>query len=420
MTKTRVLLLGSGGREHAMAQALGTAPELELLIAPGNPGMARLGELLPVDLADVAAVARLSAERRVDVVVPGSESLLCAGIADALQAVSIACCGPTAAAARLEGSKVFMRELTAPLGIPAPRFAIVRAAADLDAALTICASWGGVPVVKADGLAGGKGVWLPANLDECAERAAQLLSRGPVLLEERLHGEEASLFFACHGTTSVLLPSARDHKRLLDGDRGPNTGGMGAISPSPLLTPALAERIHEGIVQPVLASLAARGAPFVGFLFAGLMISEQGPRLLEFNVRLGDPEAQAVLPRLGEGEFLRLVRAIAEDRLTGFRMTIDPRPTCAVVVCAPGYPEAPALGAEIGIAPQLAAARTTDDAWLLHAGTRLHDGGLRSAGGRVLTIVGRGESAAAARQHAYQALRGVQLAGRHVRTDIGL
>lgn len=403
-----------------MAQALRTAPELELFVAPGNPGIRALGEALQVDLSDVTTIAHRAAELRIDVVVPGPEALLCAGLADALHAVGIPCCGPTAAAARLEGSKVFMRELTAPLAVPGPRFTIVRDAGALDAALEACAAWGGVPVVKADGLAGGKGVSLPESLSECAEQAAPLLLRGPVLLEERLYGEEASLFFACHGADNVPLPSARDHKRLHDGDRGPNTGGMGAISPSPALTAALIDQVRERIVQPVLDALRVRGTPFIGFLFVGLMLTAQGPRLLEFNVRLGDPEAQAILPRFRDGEFLHLVLAIARGHLNGFRPLIDPRPTCALVVCAPGYPDDPELGAEITIEPTLAAAGATSDAWLLHAGTRTDGGWLRCASGRVLNLVGRGDTAGAARERAYQALRSVRLEGMHFRTDIGL
>lgn len=420
MTATRVLLLGSGGREHAMARALRTAPAIELFIAPGNPGMQALGEVLPLDLSDLAAVARTAAELRIEVVVPGPERLLCAGLADALHTAGVACCGPTAAAARLEGSKIFMRELTAPLGVPGPRFTIVRTAADLGAAMRAVAAWGSVPVVKADGLAGGKGVSLPASPRECIEHAERLLASGPVLLEERLHGEEASLFFACHGADCVALPSARDHKRLHDGDHGPNTGGMGAVSPSPALTPDLAEEVRARIVQPVLAALCDRGTPFVGFLFAGLMLTARGPMLLEFNVRLGDPEAQAILPRLGAGELLRLVLATARGRLKELHPAVDPRPTCAVVLCAPGYPDEPALGTEITLAPGLAAAGAESDAWLLHAGTREEQGRLRSAGGRVLNLVARGDTAAAARARAYQALRGVRLAGMHFRTDIGL
>lgn len=419
MAVSRILLLGSGGREHAMARALRTASGVELLAAPDNPGLAALAEPVSIDLSDPESIARRAAELRVDLVLPGPEAILCAGIADALSRRGIACCGPTAAAARIEASKSFMRELTSALGVLGPRFLIVRDAAQLDAALATCEQWGRAPVVKADGLMGGKGVALPESHAECAILAADLLARckgAPILLEERLEGEEASLFYACCGEDCVELPSARDHKRLYDGDRGPNTGGMGAISPSPVLDPELAAEIRECIVLPTLRALRERGTPFSGFLYAGLMITTRGPALLEFNVRLGDPEAQAVLPRLEDGEFLRLCQAIVQGRLRGFRLGIDPRPTCALTVCAAGYPEGPRTGDAIRIDERALPA----DSWLVYAGTKRRTDGLHSSGGRVLSVVARGDSAAAARDLAYRALGAVCFAGMHYRTDIGL
>lgn len=425
MSAPRILLLGSGGREHAMARALRTTAGIDLLVAPGNPGLCELASAVRLDLDDPEAIARRAAELGVDLVLPGPESILCAGIADALRPLGIACCGPSALAARLEASKSFMRELTAPLGVPGPRYIILREAAHLAAALRECATWArsrdGVPVVKADGLAGGKGVFLPATLDECAETAARLLERrrgsgGPVLLEERLCGPEASLFYACCGEDCVAMPSARDHKRLRDGDQGPNTGGMGALSPNPDVTAALIEEVRQRIVQPTLRALCERGTPFIGFLFVGLMLTAKGPALLEFNVRLGDPEAQVILPQLADGEFLRLCLAMAHGGLKGHRIALSPRPTCAVALCAAGYPDTPRSGDVISIDPEL----LSDDVWVIHAGTRADQSVLRSAGGRVLSVVARGDTAAAARERAYRAIAGVHFAGMHYRTDIGI
>lgn len=419
MAVPRILLLGSGGREHAMARALCTSPGVELLAAPDNPGLAALAAPVWLDPNDPDSIARRAAELGVDLVLPGPEAILCAGIADALQGHGIACCGPTAAAARIEASKSFMRELTSSLGVPGPRFRIARDVAQLDAALDACERWERAPVVKADGLMGGKGVALPGSRAECSALAAGLLARSggaPILLEERLVGEEASLFYACCGEDCVELPSARDHKRLHDGDRGPNTGGMGAISPSPALGPELAAEIRERIVRPTLRALRERGTPFSGFLYAGLMITAQGPALLEFNVRLGDPEAQAILPRLEDGEFLRLCQAIAQGRLRGLRPGIDPRPTCALTLCAAGYPEAPRTGDPIAVDERA----LPTDSWLVYAGARRDADGLRTSGGRVLNVVARGDTRAAARALAYRAIRALRFTGMHYRTDIGL
>lgn len=419
MALLRILLLGSGGREHAMARALITAPGVELLAASDNPGLAALAEPVSLDLNDMESVAGRAAALGVDLVLPGPEAILCAGIADALQRRGIACCGPTAAAARIEASKSFMRELTSTVGVPGPRFVIVREAAQIEAAITACERWGRAPVVKADGLMAGKGVLLPESRAECAALAAELLacSQGaPILLEERLVGQEASLFYACCGEDCVELPSARDHKRLYDGDRGPNTGGMGAISPSPIVGPELAAEIRERIILPTLRVLRERGTPFSGFLYAGLMITAQGPALLEFNARLGDPEAQAVLPRLRDGEFLRLCQAVAQGQLHGFRLGIDPRPTCVLTACAAGYPEAPRTGDTVAIEERA----LPDESWLIYAGIRLDKAGLRTGGGRVLNVVARGGSAASARELAYRALRAVHFTDMHYRTDVGL
>jgi phosphoribosylamine--glycine ligase len=420
----RVLILGNGGREHAMARALRSAREVELYCAPSNPGLDALATALLVDPCDANAVAQAAVKERIELVVPGPEAPLVHGVADALAEVGISCCGPSRAAAELEASKAFTRTLTAPLGVPGPRFVIVRRQQELQQALR---SFSSLPVVKADGLAAGKGVYLPASWDECTATAERLLSGelgaagATVLLEERLLGQEASLFYACHGRQAVPLPHARDYKRLGDGDRGPNTGGMGAISPSPDITPELQAAVRDKIVVPTLDALYLRGTPFCGFLFVGLMLTPKGPALLEFNVRLGDPEAQVLLPHLADGEFARLAYATATGGLSGFTLRTTAGYSCAVVLCAHGYPEAPRLGDEISLDEALARshAATAADVWLNFAGTRRAGDKLVTAGGRVLSIVARGDAAEQARARAYAAVAGVRFSGMQWRGDIG-
>lgn len=417
----KVLVLGSGGREHAMVRALlsgGTRPP-RLFCAPGNPGIAESANTLRLRADDVQAVVAAARSESIDLVVPGPESSLCAGVADALNVAGIACCGPSKAAAQLESSKAFTRTLTAPLDVPGPRFAIVSTQSELDAAL---ARFAEAPVLKADGLASGKGVFLFDSKDDCNRIGAALLAGSlgdagrTLVLEERLRGEEASLFYACHGEQCIELPNARDHKRLLDGDRGPNTGGMGAVSPSPLISEGIARMVREKIVRPTLRALTQRGTPFVGFLFVGLMLTKNGPELLEFNVRLGDPEAQAILPRLQPGEFLRLCQATARGALDDFRLRTDDGHTCAIVLASRGYPEQPQVGDQISI-DQHALAHA--GAWLLHSGTAQRDGALYTAAGRVMTVVARAPSANAAHERAYRAANAVHFAGQMRRSDIG-
>jgi phosphoribosylamine--glycine ligase len=419
----RVLVLGNGGREHAMLRALRSAAEVELYCAPGSsgpgPGTEELATALPLDPGDAGAVAKAAVQERIELVVPGPEAPLVNGVADALAAAGILCCGPSRAAARLEASKAFTRTLTAPLSIPGPRFAIVKSKGELEEALR---TFDSVPVVKADGLAAGKGVYLPDSLRECAAAAEGLLAGelgaagATVVLEERLQGEEASLFYACHGRDVVALPHARDHKRLLDGDCGPNTGGMGAVSPNPCLTPAIEAEVRSRIVLPTLAALATLGTPFCGFLFVGLMLTKAGPALLEFNVRLGDPEAQAILPHLQAGEFLRLCHATASGRLSEFTLGTTPGFTCAVVLAARGYPTAPELGDEIFIDESVISGH---GAWLHFAGARRAGNRLLTAGGRVLSVVAHGANAQEAREQAYAAATGVRFSGMQRRGDIG-
>ncbi len=429
--RRRVLVLGSGGREHALVRALATSPECDVFCAPGNPGIAEHATLWPIALSALPELVATAWAERIDLVIPGPEAVLDRGIADALAEVHIPCCGPSRAASQLEASKAFMRRLTAPLCLPAPAFRIVESVEELAPAIE---SFARVPVLKADGLAAGKGVFLPTDAGQCLALGRLLLDGAlglagrRLVLEERLSGPEVSLFFACHGTSYVALPSARDHKRLLAGGVGPNTGGMGAVSPCPAIVPSFVEQAGSIFVAPTLQALLRRGTPYVGFLYLGLILTAAGPRLLEFNVRLGDPEAQAILPRLAPGELLRLCTATATANesprsagsgLAALRLQTLPGATCAVVLAAPGYPDEPRLGGLITIdAGRLQQAGVT----LFHNGTQRMVGApaLQVAGGRVLTIVGHGADLAAARRSAYRGVAAIDFPGMQQRDDIGL
>lgn len=415
----RILVVGGGGREHAICRALRSGAEQPTIYAaPGNPGIGALANLEREQADDVEGLVALARREGIELVVPGPEAPLVKGLADGLVREGIMCCGPSQGAARLEASKAFTRELAAQAGVPSPRFVVVSSEAELSEAVR---SFGEPPVVKADGLCAGKGVFLPDTAEECVAVGQRLLAGElgdagrTVLLEERLRGTEASLFYACHGTTTLTLPHARDHKRLLDGDQGPNTGGMGAVSPSPIITPQIEVRVRTTIVEPILRALAEAGTPYVGFLYAGVMLTDDGPKLLEFNARLGDPEAQVILPRFRAGHFLALCVAIARGQLDGLRMSVDPRPTCAVVLAAAGYPDTPRTGDLIRVQPSL----VHEDRWLDHAGTALAGDKLVTRGGRVAAVVARGATADEARARAYEGLQYVHFEGMHYRRDIG-
>lgn len=420
---TRILIVGQGARENAICRALhNVAPGSEkpmLHIAPGNPGTALFGRNVAISATNVEGLVNYALENGIDFVVVGPETPLVIGLADALQTRGIACIGPQKAAAQLEGSKIFSRLLGVKAHTPAPTFWVVSEASEVDVALS---HFDHAPVVKADGLAAGKGVFLPATQDECRKVAMDLLggSLGEagkrLLFEERLTGVEASLFYACDGVNSVALPHARDHKRLRDKDMGPNTGGMGAISPNPALSAELEEDIRRSIVVPTLSALAAQGTPFVGFLFVGIMLTAEGPKLIEFNVRLGDPEAEVILPRLMPGEFLRLCSAMARGGLKDFSLRVDATAVCGIVLAAAGYPEQARKGDVI----QLQHTHFNATTWFEHAGTSLHDDTLTTSGGRVGVVIARGADAVQARKSAYQALTNVSFPGMQYRSDIGL
>jgi phosphoribosylamine--glycine ligase len=410
----KILVLGSGAREHALVWRLTRPEELaEVVAAPGNPGIASLAPCLPVDAVDPRAVVDLARAQRVDLVVVGPEAPLVAGVADALRQAGIPVFGPGAAAARIEGSKAFAKEIMLAAGVPTARSEVFT---DAVAAGQRALAWGPV-VVKADGLAAGKGVVVATSGEE-AQAACLALGALPagkqLLLEELLDGPELSVIALCDGERFVLLPPAQDHKRVGDGDQGPNTGGMGAYSPAAFLTPTQLEAVGATVIAPTLAELRRRGAPFIGALYAGLMLTREGPRVLEFNCRLGDPETQPLLMQLDEPLGPRLL-ACARGHLDPVPLRLRGGASVAVVLAAPGYPEAPRLG---GAITGLGSPRP-DGVEVFHAGTRREGEALVTSGGRVLTVCAHGPSFAEARQRAYAAAEGIHFEGRHFRRDIG-
>lgn len=405
----RVLVIGSGAREHALVLALSQDPTVTAIgCAPGNAGIAALAESLAVDAVAPAAVATLAADWQADLVVVGPEVPLVAGVADAVRAAGIACFGPSAAAARIEGSKTFAKDVMAAAGVPTARSETVDNPAHLDAAL---ARFGPTWVVKDDGLAAGKGVVVTENYDAARKHALMLLDGGhPVLLESFLDGPEASLFCFVDGTTVVPLLPAQDFKRVGDDDAGPNTGGMGAYAPLPWAPAGLVDDIVRDVVQPVVDELVARDAPFTGLLYAGLALTSAGPQVIEFNCRFGDPETQVVLALL-RTPLPGLLLATANGTLAE-QPPLDWADGAAVtvVIAADGYPGKPHIGDVI---------TGGEVAGVLHAGTRRRDdGAVVSNGGRVLSVVGVGADLAAARTEAYARVGKVHLAGAHYRTDI--
>jgi phosphoribosylamine--glycine ligase len=407
-----ILLLGSGGREDALAWRLRQSPSCDkLLAAPGNPGIARWAECVGIDPSDPKAVVELARANVVDLVVIGPEAPLVAGVADALRAAGIAAFGPSAAAAQLEGSKGFTKDLCRENDIPTAEYVRVERAIDAHAALGRF----GIPVViKADGLAAGKGVTVAMTRDE-AEAAMDAAGDGPLVIEEFLEGEEASLFALVDGETAVPLASAQDHKRVGEGDTGPNTGGMGAYAPAPVLTPDLQRRAMDEIVLPTARALAHAGTPFNGVLYAGLMLTAEGPKLIEYNVRFGDPECEAIMP-LVDGDFAELLNAVATGRLNQIAPKLSDKHSVTVIVAARGYPGTPASG---GAIREIEAAEQVDGVTVFHAGTALGDAGLVAKGGRVLAVTAVADTFANARARAYRAVDQIDFADGFHRRDIG-
>lgn len=410
-----ILILGGGGREHALAWAVLQNPKCDrLIVAPGNPGIAAIAETARLDICDGAAVAQFCAETAVDLVLIGPEAPLEAGVADVLQAAGVPVLGPGRAAARLETSKSFCKKVCDAAGAPTASWARF----DDPAAARAHIEAAGAPiVVKADGLAAGKGVTVAADVAEAVAASDALLARPgvAVVIEEMMAGEEASLFVLCDGEATCILGSAQDHKRLGEGDTGPNTGGMGAYSPAPILTPEIEARAMDRIVRPCLAEMARRGMPYRGVLYAGLMIADGAPRLVEFNARLGDPEAQVLMMRLG-AQALDLMQACVEGRLGEVRPNWAADHAMTVVMAAPGYPASPATGHPIR---GLAGLGGTSSQMMFHAGTALLDGALISSGGRVLNATGRGATLREAAARAYALCDAVGWPEAVVRRDIG-
>ncbi len=415
----RVLVIGSGGREHALCWALSASPLLdELWCAPGNPGTAEMAENVPIAATDIASLIAFAETNQVDLVIPGPEAPLVAGLADALDQVGIACCGPTAAAARLESSKSFTKEVCEAAGIPTPRWERFEDAA---AAIEFVRRRGAPIVVKADGLASGKGVVVANTEDEAVSAVEMMMQPGvqagsALVIEEYVEGEEVSLFALCDGTHAVALGFAQDHKRVGEGDTGANTGGMGAYSPSPSFPPALQEAAMDRVIRPTLAEMARRGTPFRGILFAGLMLTADGPTLIEFNVRMGDPECQALMPRL-MSDLLPALVAACDGELGSFNVRWHDAPAIAVVMAAKGYPGEPVRGSEIR---GLDRAAEIPGVRIFHAGTELDaHGRLIATGGRVLTVTATAANLRSARDAAYAAVKSIDWPEGFCREDIG-
>ena len=415
----RVLVVGAGGREHALVSVISASPLcLEVHAAPGNPGIALVGKCHPVKVDDIAGQVALARSLAVELVVVGPEVPLVLGLADELRAAGIRVFGPSAAAAHVEGSKAFTKELLEAAGVDtAQAFAVTTMEAARDAITAL----GGRCVVKADGLAAGKGVVICDDAAE-AEQAAQELLGGALgeagatlVIEERMEGPELSVLALCHGEAAVPLPSARDYKRIGEGGTGPNTGGMGAISPAPGVSDEEAQQIVETVHKPILRELVRRGIPFSGCLYAGLMLTATGPRVLEFNVRFGDPETEAVLPRLGE-DLLPFLMACADGTLQDGRLRTIPGAAVTVVLASRGYPASSESGTPINGVSEAGSQR---DVAVFHAGTAIEGGRLVTAGGRVLAVTARGSDGAGAQAAAYAAAAKIAFDGMQLRRDIG-
>ncbi|MBP2235437.1 phosphoribosylamine--glycine ligase [Sinorhizobium kostiense] len=413
----KVLLIGSGGREHALAWKIAQSPKLTALYAtPGNPGIAEEAKIVALDTDDHAAIADFCRRQGIDFVVVGPEAPLVAGLADVLRAAGIPVFGPSAAAAQLEGSKGFTKDLCARYGIPTGAYKRFTAA---EPARAYVRQEGAPIVIKADGLAAGKGVTVAMTLKEALAAIDDCFSGAfgdagaEVVVEAYLDGEEASFFCLCDGMTVLPLASAQDHKRVGDGDTGPNTGGMGAYSPAPVMTPEMTERTMREIIEPTVRGMADSGHPFTGVLFAGLMITEKGPELIEYNVRFGDPECQVLLIRM-KSDLLELLYASATGTLGGMKVEWRDESALTVVMASRGYPGAYEKNTPVAALPEPSAATK-----VFHAGTAIKDGRLVATGGRVLNVTAIGETIGEAKAAAYAAVEAVSWENGFYRSDIG-
>jgi phosphoribosylamine--glycine ligase len=417
----RVLVIGSGGREHALAWKLRQSPDVSALFtAPGNGGTAGEGENVPIRDSDIAGVVDFATAAAIDFVVPGPELPLTLGLVDAMQAAGIPAFGPDAWCARLEGSKSFAKSVMLRAGVPTAACGVF---SDSRQAGAFVREKGAPIVIKADGLAAGKGVVVARTQGEALDVLRAFMDNGAfgaagrtVVIEECLRGEEVSLLCFCDGTTALPLPSAQDHKAAFDNDAGPNTGGMGAYSPAPVLPDSGLEAMTDLVVRPVLREMARQGHPFVGILYAGLMITDSGPKVLEYNVRFGDPECQPLLMRL-ENDLLAVMRACVAGRLGDVRLHIRPEAALGVVLAAAGYPGEHAGGMKIS---GLEAAEAQMPGKVFVAGARVENGDLLATGGRVLCVATLGGDLAEARQRAYKGLGLIRMDQGHYRHDIGI
>ncbi|MFZ9395197.1 MAG: phosphoribosylamine--glycine ligase [Erythrobacter sp.] len=416
-----ILLLGSGGREHALAWKLAQSPLLSKLYAtPGNPGIAQEAELVALDITDHAAVIEFCRQHAIGLVVIGPEAPLVDGLADSLRAADVAVFGPSRAAAQLEGSKGFTKDLCERAGIPTAGY--VRTSS-LDQAKAVLGRFAAPYVLKADGLAAGKGVVIAATRTEAEAALADMFggafgaAGAEVVIEEFMVGEEASFFALTDGSAILPFGSAQDHKRVGDGDTGPNTGGMGAYSPAPVLTPELQAQVIAQIIEPTVRTMAAEGMPYSGVLYAGLMLTAEGPKLIEYNCRFGDPECQVLMSRL-ESDLVEIMLACAEGRLAGRDARFSDRTALTVVMAANGYPGTPEKGGAIDLGP-FAQGPEANDAKVFHAGTALQDGALVASGGRVLNVTATGRSVTEAQSRAYAAVDAISFPSGFCRRDIG-
>jgi phosphoribosylamine--glycine ligase len=414
-----ILLVGSGGREHALAWALAASPLLtRLYCAPGNGGIAQVAECVPIAAMDFDALVAFAKEKKIDFAIIGADPQLVAGLWDRFEAADIRALGPSRAAAVLEGSKGFVKDLCAELGMPTAAY---RRFQEPGPAKAFADSLGLPVVIKADGLAAGKGVIIAESAAEVS-RAIDFMFEGgfgdsgnAIVVEEFMQGEEASFFALCDGTHAVSLGGAQDHKRVGDGDAGPNTGGMGAYSPAPVLTPALEQMAMDKFIRPTLAAMAARGMPYMGVMFLGLMMTSEGPRLVEYNCRFGDPECEVLMPRL-KNDLLTALLAARDGMLKAINLRWSDETALTVVMASGGYPGAYGKGFEIS---GLEAAAKIEGVRLFHAGTEQRDGKIFATGGRVLDVTATGRDVAEARERAYRAVDLIRWDGAFCRRDIG-
>jgi phosphoribosylamine---glycine ligase len=414
-----ILLIGSGGREHALAWKIsGSALCDRLFIGPGNPGTARCGTNVALNPGDHAAIAAFCRAEAIDLVVVGPEAPLVAGLVDDLAAAGIKAFGPRRAAAQLEGSKAFTKDLCAEFNIPTAAY---RRFTDAEAAKAYVRNYGVPTVVKADGLAAGKGVVVATSFEEAEEAIDMMIGGGlgaagaEVVIEAFLEGEEASFFALCDGTHAIPFGTAQDHKRVFDGDQGPNTGGMGAYSPAAVMTPELQGRAMREIIEPTLAGMKARGTPYTGILYAGLMLTKDGPQLIEYNARLGDPETQVLLPRL-KSDLVTALLAACDGVLNSISLQWTDEAALTVVMAAQGYPGSVEKGSEIrGIDK----AEELDDVIVFHAGTKQDGNRIVANGGRVLNVTALGHTISGAQRKAYEAVARIEWPEGFCRKDIG-